>query len=146
MKKKLFPIMLGLILVSGFTFANNENVTPVVLNNSTTSFNHATNVNWEKTGNFYKATFWMDGKELYAIFSKEGHKVAIARNILSTELPDQLHASLNNNFPKYWITDLFEYNSHGETRYYVTIENSEDTQILESIGTIEWSLFKKTTK
>ena len=140
---KLFPIILGLMLAPGITFANNGQVTPVVLHNFTKSFTQATAVSWEKTGNLYTATFWLGGKELQAVYSKEGQKIGVARNIIATELPNQLHESLSNNYPKYWITNLFEFNSHGETRYYVAIQNADEKLILENIGTIEWSLFKK---
>lgn len=146
MKKKLFPIMILFMLASGIAFANNGNVKPVVLNNFKTAYTEASDVSWEKTGNFNKASFWMNGKELYAIYTNDGQKVAQARNLLSSDLPGQLQGSLNNNFPKYWITELFEYSTKGETKYFVTIENSDEKQLLESIGTTEWSLVRKTAK
>ena len=88
----------------------------------------------------------MNGKPLNAIFSKEGRIIAVTQNILSTELPVQLQNSLSNNYPDYWITDLFKYTTRDETRYYLTIENGKEKKIMESLGTIEWSLFKQLTK
>ncbi|HSB94548.1 MAG TPA: hypothetical protein VLC28_15595, partial [Flavitalea sp.] len=117
-----------------------------VKNKFTSTYSGASSVNWEKTADYYKATFWMNGKEWYAIYSKEGQEIALVHNLLTTALPGQLKGSLNNNFPDYWITDLIEFKSKGETKYFVTIDDANEKQFLESIGTIEWALVKKTSK
>ncbi|MBZ5855617.1 hypothetical protein [Flavihumibacter profundi] len=146
MKKKIFTIITIFTLLATSSFAYSDGIDKNVLNNFSSKFANATDVTWEKINTYYKASFWMNGLALNAVFAKDGHIIAVTRNIISTELPTQLHESLGNNFPNYWITDLFQYTTHGETKYYVTIENSDEKEILESIGSIEWSVFKKITK
>jgi hypothetical protein len=146
MKNKIFSILAAFLLMATSSFAYNDGINRNIKSNFSSTFTTATNVSWEKAATYYKASFWMNGKPLNAIFSKDGRIIAVSQNILSTELPNQLRSSLNNNFPDYWITDLFKYTNRDETRYYLTIENGKEKKIMESLGTIEWSLFKQLTK
>jgi hypothetical protein len=145
MKNKIF-CLLACLLLTICSFANNDGINRSILDSFSSTFSKATNVTWEKAATYYKASFWMNGKPLNAILSKDGRIIAVTQNILSTELPVQLRTSLGNNYPDYWITDLFKYTNMDETRYYITIENGKENKIMESVGTIEWSLFKQLTK
>ena len=88
----------------------------------------------------------MNGQSLSALLSEEGKLIAVSRNILSTELPLNLQASLSKNFAAYWISDLVEYAVGNETLYYLTVENADQKSVYESVGTYDWSLLKKTAK
>lgn len=145
---KIFITLLTLVMLAITTssFANGTEISKNVSAAFSAVFVKATDISWDRTGSFFKASFRMNGQSLSAFLSEDGQVVAVSRNILSTELPVYLQLVLNKNFPKYWISDLFEYTAGGETKYYVTVENADEKLILESAGTYDWSLFKKMAK
>ncbi len=147
MKKKLITLLtLVMLTITSSTFATGTEISKNISAAFSAAFVKATDVSWTKTGNFFKASFRMNGRSLSAFLSEDGEVIAVSRNIISTELPVYLQVVLNKNFSNYWISDLFEYTSGGETKYYVTIENADEKLILESAGTYDWSLFKKMAK
>ena len=88
----------------------------------------------------------MNGQSFNALISEEGKMIAVSRNILSTELPINLQAATAKNFSAYWISNLIEYAVGNETLYYITVENTDQQSVYESVGTYDWSLLKKTNK
>ncbi len=146
MKKKIITLIAFVILTITSVFAGGNDVGKNALAAFSGSFAKATNVKWEKNENYYKASFQMNGQSLNAFLSEAGEIIAVSRNIVSTELPINLQASLNKNFSAYWITDLTEYAIGNETKYFITVENGDEKTTLENIGTYGWSLLKKTAK
>ena len=76
----------------------------------------------------------------------DGDLMAVTRNILSNQLPVNRLVYLSKHFKDYWISDLFEMNSNGETSYYITLENADNRMVLRSVGNGEWELYKKESK
>jgi hypothetical protein len=146
MKKKMITLMAFVLLAVTATFANGADISKDALAAFSNTFAKANNVKWEKNEKYDKASFQLNGQSLTALLSEKGEIIAVSRNILSTELPINLQVSFNKNFSGYWISDLVEYAIDGETTYYVTIENADEKTILESVGTYDWSLFKKMSK
>jgi hypothetical protein len=99
-----------------------------------------------KTGADYtRFTFKMSGIILTAFYSNQGELLAVTHNIPSTQLPITLLMQVKRDYACYWISDLFELNSHGESNYYITLENADKTITLRSSEN-NWELFSKTTK
>lgn len=146
MKKTIVTITAFLMLATTSIFANGNDISKEALSTFSTTFTKATDVKWENENTYYKASFKLNGQSLSALLSEEGKVIAVARNILSTELPLNLQGSFNNNFPGYWISNLIEYAVGNETLYYLTVENADQKSVYESVGTYDWSLLKKTTK
>jgi hypothetical protein len=146
MKKKIITLVAFAILTVTSVFAGNNDISKNALATFSGSFAKATNVKWNKEDNYYKASFEMNGQSLNALLSEEGEMIAVSRNILSTELPINLQASINKNFSAYWITDLTEYAVGNETKYFITVENADEKTTLENVGTYDWSLLKKIAK
>jgi hypothetical protein len=146
MKKKIVTLFTLVILAATTTFAAGNDISKNALATFSESYAKATNVKWEKENNYYKASFEMNGQSLSALLSEEGDMIAVSRNILSTELPINLQASLNKNFSEYWISGLVEYAVYNETKYFVTVENADQKTTLESVGTYDWSSIKKVAK
>jgi hypothetical protein len=151
MKKKFVTLLAFVMLLVTTSFANGTDVSKNVLTSFSSTFAKATDVSWEKTDSYYKASFRINGQSLNAFLSEAGEIIGISRNIISSELPIGLQTSLykkslNKNGSTYWISDLFEYTSGDETKYYLTVENADQKTILQSVGTYDWSLFKTTAK
>jgi hypothetical protein len=99
-----------------------------------------------KTGADYtRLTFKMSGIILTAFYSNQGELLAVTHNIASTQLPLTLLMQVKHDYASYWISDLFELNSHGVSNYYITLENADKTITLRSSENI-WEVFSKTNK
>jgi hypothetical protein len=99
-----------------------------------------------KSGTDYtRFTFKMSGMILSAFYSNKGELLAITHNIKSTQLPLTLLMQVRNDYNGFWITELFELNSNGESTYYITLENADKTITLRSSAN-NWDVFSKSTK
>ena len=147
MKKMI--LSLATIMMMGFSvFANgNDNVvTQEARDAFKKDFATASNIRWEQRNNFLKATFSFNGQVLTAYYYSNGDLQAVVRNITSDQLPINLITSLRRDYTAFWITDLFEVSSGGETTYYVTIENSDKKIVLNSDDLSSWQVYSKERK
>lgn len=147
--KKIIAII-SVIMVAGFTHAYAADKIKSVNQLATASFNRdfvsAKNVSWQQEKEFTKATFTLNNQIMYAYYGNEnGELLAVARNILSDQLPIGLMTSLKRDYANHWVSNLFEMASNGQTNYYATVENVDETLILKSDGN-EWSVFKREKK
>ena len=106
-------------------------------------FSTAKNVSWQTSKNYFKASFSLNNKVMYAFYNYYGDLVAVVHHILSTELPQDLTDQLKRDYGNYWITDLFELRSDEQHIYYVTIENTDGAIVLKSDEKTGWDLYKK---
>jgi len=109
-------------------------------------FKTAEVIKWETFKTFTKATFKLDDHVMFAYYSGNGDLIAVARNILSDQLPINLMTELKNNYNGYWITDLFEITGDPSESYYVTIENPDFRLTLESSDLSNWRIYKREKK
>ena len=148
MKKNHLSIILGLAFLLNFHAASASSKLPVdakILASFHKAFGQATEESWKKVNGFDVVNFRLEDKYLTAYFEQNGDLKAVTRNILADQLPLNLQAALQD-YKRYWITNLFEMASQGETQYYVTVENSEETITLKSIQSSEWMRESKEIK
>ena len=143
---KLILIILS-FLTASFTVHAEEvsTVTPTVLKSFEKTFTSASEVYWVSNNEIAIADFKFNNQYMTAYYSIGGELLGIKKNLLSTQLPVLLGASLKEQYSDYWISDLMEYGNQGETTYYVTLENANTRIILKSNHN-SWSLFHKTDK
>ena len=146
MKKKIVTIIALVMFIVTTSFANGIDVSKNALSVFSETFVKATDVKWEISDNYYRASFRLNGQSLSALLSEAGDLIAISRNILSTELPINLQVAFSKNYSGYWISDLAEYAIDGETRYYMTLENADRKIVLQNFGTYSWISVKETGK
>jgi hypothetical protein len=109
-------------------------------------FRTATDVSWYSGSTYVKVSFTFNEQALTAFYNEEGERLAITRNLKSTELPMGLLEELKQSFANYWITDLFEYHGKEEAAYYITIENADHKITLKSLGMCDWIHFRRFEK
>jgi hypothetical protein len=147
MKKMI--LSLAAVMMMGFSvFANGKNdvVTQQARDAFKKDFATASDIRWQQTNSFLKATFSMNGQVLTAYYYSNGDLQAVVRNISSDQLPLNLLTSLHRDYTAFWITDLFEISSDNQTTYYVTIENSDKKIVLKSDDLSSWGVYSKERK
>lgn len=145
---KLRNILFTLLLATVFNnvLAADEDINKNTLNNFRKEFANAENIKWTVTGPLTKATFTLNGQEMYAYFSDRGERIALARNIQLTQLPIGLMSDIKGSYKQYWITEAFELSKQNETAYYVAVENADRKVLLKSVGFAGWEIFSVTSK
>ncbi len=147
---KLFLSIATMLMMSVGAFAAGKNddgtINEQALKVFKKEFIGASDISWEQRTGYTRATFSLHGQVLNAYFNDNGDLQAVVRNIVSDQLPISLLAELRRGYAGYWISDLFEMASDGQTTYYVTVENSDKKIVLRSDGTSSWSVFNKQKK
>ena len=142
-------LSLAAVIMMGFgVFANGKDavVTQEARDAFKKDFATASNIRWEQKNNFLKATFSFNGQVLAAYYFTNGDLQAVVRNITSDQLPINLTSSLRRDYAAFWISDLFEISSDGQTTYYVTLENSDKKIVLKSDDLSSWQEYSKERK
>ncbi len=124
--KKLAAIFVSAsMLVSVLAFAtDSDKVNARVKASFLNDFTSATNVSWEKTSDFYFATFTINNVELNAAYNEQGELVGTSRAMESTQLPMAISMAMTKKYDGYTVAKkALELTFEGETRYYVTISN-----------------------
>jgi hypothetical protein len=148
MKKKILACTSAFLLIANILLANDQKlkVPETVSSAFKYAFSHATEVQWEGWGNYYKATFTQNDHTLYVFYSDNAELMGIAKNIQSDRLPDVLRTALKNKYPEFWITALSKYVVTDKTGYLVTIENADQTIILKTDNNLHWQIYRKEIK
>ncbi|MEO6546697.1 MAG: hypothetical protein ABIN94_01810 [Ferruginibacter sp.] len=125
MKKLVTSLTLAVMLFSAFAFAtDSDKVNRKVKASFTNDFTNASNVSWEKTSDFYFATFTINNMEVNAAYNEEGELVGTSRTIESTLLPISVSMAISKKYEGYTLgKKALELNFEGENRYYITITN-----------------------
>jgi hypothetical protein len=101
-------------------------------------FNKAELVDYTSSKDYTRLTLKVNDMIVFAYYSEKGDLLAVTRNIRSTQLPLPLLLELKKNYGNYWITDLFEMSSGGQTNYYMTMENADTKLNLKSFDNDSW--------
>lgn len=144
MKKIILTLAIAIMSIAAF--ATEKNVNASVLKSFNKEFAGAENVNWTTGKSSYKASFVLNRQHVTAYYNFEGQLMGLTRNISSLDLPMSLQTNLKKNFDEYWISDLFEVSNEEGTNYYITLENADETLVLEAAGSTKWSTYKRISK
>ena len=147
--KKLIAI-LSIMLVAGISqgYANSGiDGSEKHITTFNKDFANAKNVSWQHEKNYSKVTFSINDKVMFAYYSDEsGELIAVSRNILSDQLPITLMTKLESDYKGFWISNLFEMSTEGQTAYYATLESPNEILVLRSNGFNEWQVYIKEKK
>jgi len=145
--KTLFILMMTVSSFFSSTSNATDIVSPKALKSFAATFSTATEAAWTITENYYRVEFLLNGQTLHAFYNEEGKLISASRNISSLQLPIILQTELKKEFPKYWITDLFEMSTNNGVEYYITIEDADTKTVLKSSSaSSSWMLYKKLKK
>src|SRR5687768_16435983 len=147
MKTRLTTLLTALMFLSIVTFANDSIKPSAQLQKEfSREFAQAAEVNWEKVGDYYKASFIENGKYFVAYFDAFNEVQSISRNISTDMLPLVLQKGLKEKTSeKTWITACIELLGENGTEYYIMVENADENTIYQANGN-SWEEYKRTDK
>ena len=144
--KKLVSLI-AIVLTTQLSFASDLPFAgSSVIRSFDKNFHMATEVEWQHTEAYEKASFLLDNQFMNAYYAPGGELIAVVRNITSDQLPLKLLLELKKNYPGLWISELFEVVNGSNDEYYITLENADEKLILKSKAHKSWKLYKKIVK
>lgn len=148
--KKLQTILAAaalLIATSSFAAKGPEKVNAAVKKAFTQQFSTASNVSWEKTGDFYFAYFKLNEKELSAAYNENGELIGASKIIAAEELPLSVSMAIAEKYCGYTAAKTAtEISFDGYTSYYIIVENEKQVVKLKCSANGEVSVAAKTKK
>jgi hypothetical protein len=109
-------------------------------------FNKAELMDYNSSKDYTRLTLKVNDMIVFAYYSENGELLAVTRNIKSTQLPLPLLLDLKKNYGGYWISELFELSSGGQTSYYMTVENADKKLTLRTVNSDSWETLRKEIK
>jgi hypothetical protein len=149
--KKIKTVLTAIVmLLSISSFATDpapDKVTPVVKAAFERDFSKAALVNWEKTDDFYFASFLLNDLYVDAAYTEAGELVGTSRRITDEQMPLSISLAIAENYEGYKVDKLaIELTFAGVTRYYVTIANEKQTLKLKCYSNGDIEIEQKTKK
>jgi hypothetical protein len=141
MKKSVTVLTAIVMLFASSAFAlGDENVSPKVKAAFQNDFAAAKQVNWEKTSDFYFASFTLNNISIDAAYDETGELIGTSRKIDVSQVPLSVSLALSKNYAEYTpASRVIELSYEGVTSYYITVENNKQVLKLKcySNGDIE---------
>jgi hypothetical protein len=144
--KKLFILALIAIATGTSAFAGPSTK---VFHHFATSFSKAKNVSWESSDKFDKVSFILDNEKVDAYYGSEGELIGTSKTLSFEKLPKSALETITTKYtyPNYQLKECIEFTyGNNEKKYYVSLDKTNETVVLEinKAGTV--SVFAKTRK
>jgi hypothetical protein len=124
-----------------------EKVTPVVKAAFENDFSKATLVKWDKTDEFYFASFLLNNVKVDAAYTENGELIGTSRRIAADQMPLSIAVALADNYGGYEVDNsVVELTHQSVTRYYVTVTNKTQTVKLKCYSNGELEVESKIKK
>jgi hypothetical protein len=147
--KRVTTILTAIVLLFSATAfaAKGDTVTELVKHAFDKDFVKAKNVSWQKTEDFYFASFIMNDLAVNAAYNADGQLVGTLRKVATTTLPLTVAMALSQNYAQYAIpAEVTELSYEGETKYMVYVSNEKKILQLKIKSDGEISVERKIKK
>ncbi len=147
--KKIRTVLTAIVMLFTVTaFATgSEPVSPKVKAAFQTNFSKATQVTWEKSNDFYFASFFLSNAAVTAAFNEDGQLVGTSRKVDSDQLPLSISLAIAEKYQGYETgKTATELTYEGQTAYYITVKNSSQEVNLKCYSNGDLNVESRTKK
>jgi len=108
-------------------------------------FSKASQVSWEKTSEFYFASFKLNDANVDAAYNETGELVGMSRTVSTNLIPMSISLAIAERYAGYEVAKTAtELTFEGSTRYYVTVKNATQALKLKAFANGELEVESKT--
>lgn len=147
---KKFKIVLTAIvmLLTVTSFAGEpEKVTSLVKAAFENDFSKASHVSWQRSNDFYFASFTLNNVNVDAAYTEKGELVGTSRRITAEQMPLSISLAIAKKYEGYLVDkSVVELTFEGVTRYYVTVSNQSQALKLKCYSNGELEVERKIKK
>ena len=146
--KTVLTAIVMLLSVSAFaTEPGPDKVTQVVRAAFENDFSKANKVSWEKTDDFYFASFTLNNVIVNAAYTEAGELIGTSRKITAEQMLLSISLAVAERYAGYQVDkSVTELTFEGVTRYYVTVSNDSQELKLKCLSNGDLEVDKKTKK
>lgn len=101
-----------------------NNVPSIVKNTLMATFPDATDIDWKKTQNLFEADFDVAHTEYSALIDAAGKIVMVKKDVLLTELPTAVAATIRKDFNGFTVEDSEKIEKAGKVFFQIEMEKS----------------------
>jgi len=143
--KKLILGMATIFMMSfQLVMADDVKISQAVKNALEKEFPGAQYVQWEKSGDLYRAIFNYEGQRLSSYFEDNGELFSVTRYVIFSSLPINVIKSVTQQYPGAVIDEaILEVAKSEGTSYLMTIKIKKGTYIIEADPTGNITIVKK---
>lgn len=136
------------MLFAGSAFAMEpENVSPKVKAAFESDFSKASKISWEKTSDFYFASFTLNDVRIDAAYNEDGELLGTARVISAEQMPLSVSLAIAEKYAGYRVEKTaIELTYEGQTRYYISVENEHQIVKLKCFSNADVEVERKIKK
>lgn len=144
--KTVLTAIVMLLSVSAFA-TEPEKVTQVVKAAFENDFSKASKVSWERSNDFYFASFTLNNAVVDAAYTQAGELIGTSRRITTEQMPLSISLAIAEKYQGYQVAkSVIELTFEGVTRYYVTVSNESQELKLKCLSNGELEVDRKTKK
>jgi len=129
-----------------WSFASESPAASLAVSSFNRDFYGAGNAQWQHTSSYDKVSFVLNNGVMTAYYMPDGELLAVARNIVTEQLPLKLLLELKKDYGCFWVSDLFEVVKGSEDEYYITVEDADTKLVLKAKANKSWKVYKRTVK
>jgi hypothetical protein len=147
--KKLIIAAIAIVAFTTTSFAGDgsKKASYWVINQFTHTYADATNVTWQVTDQFAKATFLLNEVKVEAYYNQEdGSFIGQSKAVSTQELPLGTTKQLAKKYSDYVIKEVIEFSNTTDVDFYVSMENATTKLVLKISRAGEISVFKSIQK
>ncbi|HQW85385.1 MAG TPA: hypothetical protein PK987_13015 [Ferruginibacter sp.] len=141
--KKIKTVLTAIVMLfasSTFALGGPETATPKVKAAFANDFSKASLVSWEKSNDFYFASFTLNNTKVDAAYNEAGELLGTSRKISAEQMPLSISMAITDRYEGCELEkNAIELTYEGLTRYYITIKSKNQLIKLKcfSDGNIE---------
>jgi uncharacterized protein YxeA len=149
---KMKKVIIAVIAIVAFTATtaiakdSSNKVNFRVANHFKAIFTNATNVEWDITTEYTRATFIADGEKKEAYYNADAELIGQSRSITLDEFSKTTQKEIAKKYAGYTVKEAIEFSNEDFVDYYVSLENAKEKLILKISREGECSVFKTTEK
>ncbi len=147
--KKIKIVLTAIVMLFATSSFATEPVTvsPVVKAAFENDFSKASQVIWEKSNEFYFASFTLNNVNVDAAYTESGELIGTSRRISVEQMPLSISLAIAEKYKGYQVDEsVVELTFEGTTRYYVNVSNESQALKLKCYSNGDLEVDSKTKK
>jgi len=147
--KKLIIAAIAIVAFTTTSFAGDgsKKASYWVINQFTHTYADATNVTWQVTDEFAKATFLFNDVKVEAFYNQQdGSFIGQSKAATTQDLPLGVAKQLAKKYSGYTVKEVIEFSNTTDVDFYVSLENTTSKLVLKISRSGEISVFKSVQK
>jgi hypothetical protein len=145
MKKLLFTALIAVSTIASAFASPVEKVSDRIKGSFNSNYPDISNVKWDMTTDYAKATFVIENVTTEAFYSHNGEFIGTSQAISINDLPTGVKRSFAKRYGNYTVKEAIQFEGKEESAYYISAENEKQSVILKAVnGVIE--VFRSSNK